>query len=166
RLPQLLRLEVRDQRIDHHIEVPVHDLGKIVHGQADAVVRHAVLGVVVRADLFGAVAAADHSFARGGELGLALLALDVVEARLQHLSAFARFLICDFSSWHETTTPVGRWVMRTAEYVVFTDWPPGPEEQNVSMRRSLSNTWMSMSSTSGRTATVIAEVWMRPWVSV
>ena len=27
----------------------------------------------------------------------------------------ARFLICAFSSWHETTTPVGRWVMRTAE---------------------------------------------------
>ena len=23
----------------------------------------------------------------------------------------------------------GRWVMRTAESVVFTDWPPGPDER-------------------------------------
>ena len=29
--------------------------------------------------------------------------------------AFARFLIWDFSSWQETTNPVGMWVMRTAE---------------------------------------------------
>src|SRR5947209_12969078 len=51
--------------------------------------------------------------------------------------AFERFLIWDFSSWQETTVFVGRCVMRTAEYVVFTDCPPGPDEQNVSMRRSL-----------------------------
>ena len=42
--------------------------------------------------------------------------------------------------------------------VVFTDWPPGPEEQKVSMRRSLASILMSMSSASGRTATVAAEV--------
>src|SRR3989442_1605045 len=41
------------------------------------------------------------------------------------------FLICDFSSCCDTTSPVGICVMRTAEYVVFTDCPPGPEEQNV-----------------------------------
>jgi hypothetical protein len=35
----------------------------------------------------------------------------------------------DFSSCIETTTPVGLCVMRTAESVVFTDWPPGPEER-------------------------------------
>ena len=34
--------------------------------------------------------------------------------------------------------PVGRWVMRTAESVVFTLCPPGPEERNTSMRRSAS----------------------------
>ena len=31
-----------------------------------------------------------------------------------------------FSSWHDTTSPVGLCVMRTAESVVFTDCPPGP----------------------------------------
>ncbi len=57
-------------------------------------------------------------------------------------------------------------VMRTAEYVVFTDCPPGPEEQNVSMRKSFASILMSISSASGSTATVAAEVWMRPCCSV
>ena len=72
--------------------------------------------------------------------------------------ALARFLICDFSSWHDTIIPVGRCVIRTAEYVVFTDWPPGPDEQNVSMRMSFGSITTSTSSASGITATVIAEV--------
>ena len=52
--------------------------------------------------------------------------------------------------------------MRTAEYVVLTDWPPGPEEQKVSMRMSLASILTSTSSASGSTATVMAEVWTRP----
>ena len=56
--------------------------------------------------------------------------------------------------------------MRTAEYVVLTPWPPGPEEQYVSMRRSSGLISMSISSASGSTATVAVEVWMRPWLSV
>ena len=56
--------------------------------------------------------------------------------------------------------------MRTAEYVVLTHWPPGPEAQYVSMRRSVGSIWMSISSASGSTATVAVEVWMRPWLSV
>ena len=34
--------------------------------------------------------------------------------------AFALFWSCDRSFWHDTTTPVGRCVMRTAESVTFT----------------------------------------------
>src|SRR5438876_12322734 len=59
RLPQLLGLEMRDQRLDDHVEVSVHDVGQVVHGQADAVVGDAVLREVVRADLLRTVAAAD-----------------------------------------------------------------------------------------------------------
>ena len=33
--------------------------------------------------------------------------------------------------------PVGTWVIRTAESVVFTLWPPGPLQRKTSMRRSL-----------------------------
>ena len=36
------------------------------------------------------------------------------------------FCSWDFSSCIETTIPVGLWVIRTAESVVLTDWPPGP----------------------------------------
>ena len=58
------------------------------------------------------------------------------------------------------------WVIRTALSVVFTLWPPGPEERNTSTRMSLSSIFTSTSSASGSTATVAAEVWIRPWVSV
>jgi hypothetical protein len=57
-------------------------------------------------------------------------------------------------------------VRRTAEYVVLTLCPPGPLEQNVSIRRSFSLIWMSTSSASGSTATVAVDVWMRPLASV
>ena len=49
---------------------------------------------------------------------------------------------------------------------MFTLCPPGPEEQKVSMRRSLASILTSTSSASGSTATVTAEVWMRPAASV
>ena len=65
-----------------------------------------------------------------------------------------------------TTMPVGRWVMRTAEYVVFTPWPPGPDEQYVSTRMSVSGMSMwSVASTSGTTSTAAKLVWRRPWLS-
>ena len=63
--------------------------------------------------------------------------------------------------------PVGRWVIRTAESVVFTDWPPGPDERKTSIRRSLgSMSTSTVSSASGATKTPAAEVWMRPCDSV
>jgi len=79
---------------------------------------------------------------------------------------FSRFLICDFSSWQLTTVLVGMWVMRTAEYVVLTDWPPGPEEQKVSDAYVLGFDLHVHILASGSTATVTAEVWTRPCVSV
>ena len=41
----------------------------------------------------------------------------------------SRFWICERWSCDWTTVLVGRWVMRTAEYVVLTHWPPGPLAQ-------------------------------------
>ena len=43
--------------------------------------------------------------------------------------AFSRFCSWDFSSCIDTTMPDGLCVIRTAESVVFTDWPPGPDER-------------------------------------
>ena len=62
--------------------------------------------------------------------------------------------------------PVGRCVMRTAESVVLTLWPPGPLERKTSMRRSCGSIATSTSSASGITQTPAALVWMRPWLSV
>ena len=41
----------------------------------------------------------------------------------------SRFCSWLFSFCIDTTMPVGRWVIRTAESVVLTDCPPGPEER-------------------------------------
>ena len=80
--------------------------------------------------------------------------------------AAARFWICDFSFCIDTTMPVGMWVMRTAESVVLTDWPPGPEERKTSTRISLSGISMaSVWSISGITSTAAKDVWRRPWLS-
>ena len=71
-----------------------------------------------------------------------------------------------FSFWQDTTMPLGRWVMRTAESVVLTHCPPGPDERKTSMRRSFWSICTSTSSASGSTSTPAAEVWMRPCDSV
>ena len=77
-------------------------------------------------------------------------------------------LFCSWlrSSWQLTTRPVGLCVIRTAESVVFTDWPPGPLDRNTSISRSFGSISTSTSSASGSTATVAALVWIRPWLSV
>ena len=49
-------------------------------------------------------------------------------------------------------------VMRTAESVVLTLWPPGPLLLNTSILKSLSSILTSTSSASGKTATVAADV--------
>ena len=56
--------------------------------------------------------------------------------------------------------------MRTPESVVLACWPPALEARVVSMRMSSGLISMSTSSASGSTATVAAEVWMRPLASV
>ena len=51
-----------------------------------------------------------------------------MRARSTRMAA-SLFCSWDFSFCMATTIPVGRWVIRTAESVVFTDCPPGPEER-------------------------------------
>ena len=80
--------------------------------------------------------------------------------------ALSLFLYWLRSSWQATTMPVGMWVMRMAEEVLFTCWPPAPEERNTCISMSAGFSWTSAVSISGRTATVAVEVWMRPPDSV
>lgn len=53
------RLMVCSQRIDHVLEVAIHELLDVVSCQPNAMVGHAVLRKIVRADFFGAVSASD-----------------------------------------------------------------------------------------------------------
>src|SRR5258706_9334066 len=57
-LLHLLRLIVSRKRLDDRLQLPVHHLLQLVHGQANTMVGHAVLGEIVGADLLAAVAAA------------------------------------------------------------------------------------------------------------
>jgi hypothetical protein len=101
-----------------------------VHGELDAVVGDAPLAVVVCADLLGAIAGADLRAPVGGELGLLLgERARLYERARSTRSAFSRFCSCDFSSCIDTTIPEGLCVTRTAESVVLTDCPPGPDER-------------------------------------
>ena len=76
------------------------------------------------------------------------------------------FLIWLRVVWQVTVIPVGRWTTRTAESVVFTPWPPGPEARITSMRSSSGlSTTSTSSSTSGITSTPAKEVWRRPEAS-
>jgi hypothetical protein len=62
--------------------------------------------------------------------------------------------------------PLGLWMSRTAESVVLTLCPPEPVDRITCRSTSAGLIWMSTSSASGITATVMVEVWMRPWASV
>ena len=68
--------------------------------------------------------------------------------------AEARFLCCERLSCIITTMPVGICVMRIADSVLLTCWPPAPCERMVSIRKSSLLMSTSTSSTSGSTATV------------
>src|SRR3954454_24484161 len=66
------------------------------------------------------------------------------------------------SFWTETTMPLGRCVRRTALSVLFTCWPPAPEERKVSTRISSSSSSIApVSSRSGATITWAKLVWRR-----
>src|SRR5204862_6698676 len=77
RAPPVLRL----QGVCEVFEGAGHDLVELVLGQLDPVVGHAILREVVGADLLRALAAADLRAALRGELGLLLLALELVQPR-------------------------------------------------------------------------------------
>ena len=106
---------------------PSSTAGHVVDREADAVVGHPVVGEVVGPDLLGPVAAADHRpAARRSAPRAAWPARRSYRRERRTDIAFALFLCWLFSSWISTTRPDGRCVIRTAESVVLTDWPPGP----------------------------------------
>ena len=77
---ELLRLVLCGQSRDDLLEITVHDSLKAIEREVDAVVGHAALRVIVRADSFGAVPRADQALALARLLGLLLGHLGGMEA--------------------------------------------------------------------------------------
>src|SRR6478735_2779552 len=150
-----------DPRLDETDDVAVVDRARV----ARLVLGAEVLDHLVRVEDVGAhlvtparLDVARHLLLHGGLLGLALQEQSRLEA--------ARFWIWLFSFCIDTTMPVGRCVMRTAESVVLTLWPPGPLERKTSIFSSFSGMSMESSlSMSGMTSTAAKLVWRRPWLS-
>src|SRR5690348_13894770 len=123
------------------------------------------LGKIVGADALGAVARADQRLARGGFLRLLLAQLLVLDARQQHREGLFLVLVlrARVLAFHDDA---GGQVRDAHRGVGLVDMLAA-EARNVSMRRSaVFNTTSPIAFASERTATVQAEVWIRPWVSV
>ena len=88
--------------LDHR--VGMHDVGADLAPEADALALAAALG----------------------RLGLAAVQLPCTRRARSSAIAVARFWVCERSFWHWTTILLGRWVIRTAESVLFTCCPPAP----------------------------------------
>jgi hypothetical protein len=119
--------------------MPPSNLVDVAHIHTDAVVLDHLVGVQhIGADL---AAPGDVIF----ESWISCISLPVSAFRAGRGVPCSTFMAMsllrcwDFSCWHCTTMPVGRWVMRTALLVLLTCWPPAPLARNTSMRRSLSS---------------------------
>ena len=127
------------QAVDQRVEVAFDDVRQVVQRQAlDAMVGDAALREVVGADALAAVAAADLQLARlrlrCGGLARALSLRPA--SRFRRFIALSRLACWLRSVWLSTTIPLGTWVMRIADSVLLTCWPPAPQERKVSTFRS------------------------------
>ena len=130
RLGEAAGLLVGDEGVADLVELAGQHPVELVEREPDAVVGDPVLLEVVGADLLAAPAAAGLA-ARGPRTPRPpARSCSSLSSRLRSTCrALALFWSWLFSSCIDTTRPVGRWVMRTAESVVLTDCPPGPDDR-------------------------------------
>ena len=108
-----------DKGIDHFIQrFAGHDLVELVEREMDPVVGQSALRKIIGANAFGAIPGTDLGTPVGGALGVEPLALRLKDADRSNIMARARFLCCERSSCTKTIVFVGKWVMRTANFVV------------------------------------------------
>ena len=124
---ELFAAVVVDQGRGQREQVALDDLVEVVERQADPMVGHAVLRESCRC---GSAASDRPSRSVSGGSGRARCGLSPAiwsKSRLRRIRmALALFLCWLRSSRQLTTTPVGRWVIRTPLSVLFWCWPPGP----------------------------------------
>ena len=104
--PRAARPARVEEPVDDLVEIAFHDVGQLVEREPDAVVGHAVLREVVGADLARCGRRCRPSLRRSAAASRpARCALELEQARAQHLQRLALFLSCERSSWHATTMP-------------------------------------------------------------
>jgi hypothetical protein len=122
---------------------------------------------VVGADALGAIAATDQTLARRRLGSLLLAQLHIMDARREHrhcLGTVAMLGAIVLAFDHDAGGQMGDAHRRIGLVDVL---PPAGLARKVSIPQSAGLiATASSSSASGITATVQAEVWMRPWVSV
>src|SRR5208282_3443742 len=79
-----LRFVMSDQRIDDRGKFSVHDLAELVEGEADAMVAQPVLGEIVGADFFRAVARLDLATPLGPDGLVLLFPFELKQPRPEH----------------------------------------------------------------------------------
>src|SRR5580700_11462680 len=80
------------ESIDERSNLAIHHLGELVDGQANTMVGHAVLRIIVGTDLFGAVPCFDLSAALRKNGGLLLFEFHFIQARTQDAHGLATVL--------------------------------------------------------------------------
>ena len=118
---------VGHQRLDHLVQVAREHVLELVEREADAVVRNPVLLEVVGADLLAAPAPSHLGPPLGRLHRRPLVLLGLEQPGPQHGHRPGPVLELAALVLHGHRDPVGRWVMRTAESVVLTPCPPGPD---------------------------------------
>src|SRR5262245_17731030 len=122
RLPPLLRSE----RLGELFEVALDDAIEPLDRQVDPVVRDAVVRIVVGADLLGPVTPADLRAARGGELLLLALTLELEQARAEDAQRLGLVLKLRFLVLHrhdEAGRQVGDANGRVSRVHALAPWP-------------------------------------------
>src|SRR5437899_3083328 len=164
---ELLGLVLCEQRLRQLGKIAVHDVVDLVEGKTDAVVGDPSLREIISADALGTVARADQGFARGGFLRQLLAPLLVLDARGKHRQRL--FLVLVLRAGVLALHHDSGWKMRDSHRRVglvdmLAAGPRGAE--SVDAKSEGFSTTSPIALASGSTATVQAEVWMRPWVSV
>src|SRR5947207_528808 len=85
---EFLRLIVGTEGVNEFIELAVEHKIELVYGQADAMIGDAILFEIISADLFGAVAAADHRFSLAREGVMLFLLFELLQAGTEYAHRF------------------------------------------------------------------------------
>ena len=81
------------ERLDHFVELSLHDLVELVESQSDAVVGQSVLGEVVGPDPLAAVAGSDQAASLVGSLLVGFLLLGFEQSAAKHSQGLGPILV-------------------------------------------------------------------------